>query len=147
MLNESCIFCKIVRKAEPASCVYEDERVMAFLDIRPMNEGHTLVIPKKHYATIYDVPEDEVTYLYRIVRRVAWAVKKGVDAGGISITQHNEAAAGQDVFHVHVHVIPRYEGQRLPRFEEIPEANREALEEVAGKIRKHVKWTTLSNQS
>jgi len=131
----SCIFCKIVQRKAPASLIYEDKYVMAFLDIKPLNEGHTLVIPKVHYETIYEVPDEEVAYLYRIVKKVALAVKKGVNAEGISITQHNERAAGQDVFHVHVHVIPRYEGQKLPRFEDIPEANRLKLDQVAEKIR------------
>jgi len=106
---------------------------MVFLDIRPLNEEHTLVIPKKHYATIYDVPDEELAHLYKIVRRVAYAVKKSVNAGGIGITQHDERATGQDVFRVHVHVIPRYEGQKLPRFEGI--ANSEKLDEVTRKIR------------
>ena len=131
----SCIFCKTVQRKAPASLIYEDKYVMAFLDIKPLNEGHTLVIPKVHYETIYEVPDEEVAHLYRIVKKVALAVKKGVNAEGISITQHNERAAGQDVFHVHVHVIPRYEGQKLPRFEDIPEANRLKLDQVAEKIR------------
>ena len=133
MPDEPCIFCKIVRKQEPASCIYEDDRTMAFLDIKPLNDGHTLVIPKGHYSTIYDVPDEEVAHMYKIVRRDACAVKKGVNAGGISITQHNERTAGQDIFHVHVHVIPRYEGQKLPRSEEIPEASREKLDGVGEK--------------
>lgn len=136
---DSCIFCEIVAKKRSASIVYEDDNVMAFLDIKPMNEGHTLVIPKKHYETIYNVPEEEVVHLFRIVKRVTCAVKKGVNAEGISITQHNERAAGQDIFHLHVHVIPRYEGQKLPRFEEVQEASRERLDEVAGKIRQHIR--------
>jgi histidine triad (HIT) family protein len=138
MTDGVCVFCKIVRKEAPASCVYEDEYVMAFLDIRPLNEGHTLVIPKKHYETIFEVPEEEVAYLYRIVKRVALAVKKGVNADGISITQHNGSAAGQDIFHVHVHVIPRYEGQKLPRFEEVQEVSREKMDGVASKLRQYI---------
>jgi len=135
---DRCEFCKLVRRESPASLVYEDETVMAFLDIRPINEGHTLVIPKKHYETIYEVPEEEIAHLYRIAQRIAIAIRKGVKPGGISITQHNERGAGQDVFHVHVHVIPRYEGQRLPRFEEIPEASRERLDEVAERLKQHI---------
>lgn len=135
MAEERCDFCRLVRREGPVSCIYEDEKVIAFLDIRPMNEGHTLVIPKKYYRYIYEVPDEEIAHLFKVVRRVAWAVKKAVNAGGISITQHNESAAGQDVFHLHVHIIPRYEGQRLPRPDKIPEASREELDEVARKIR------------
>jgi histidine triad (HIT) family protein len=138
MAGRFCEFCKIVRNEVSASRIYEDERVMAFLDIRPLNEGHTLVIPKEHYETIYNVPEEEIGHLFKIVRRVATAVKKAVNAEGITISQHNEKAAGQDIFHLHVHIIPRYEGQKLPRYEEIPEASREKLDVVAEKIRRHI---------
>jgi histidine triad (HIT) family protein len=138
MFEESCPFCRIVRKEAVASYVYEDEHVAAFLDIRPLNEGHTLVIPKTHFETIYDVPDEEVAHLYVIVRRIARAVKKGVNAEGITISQHNERAAGQDIFHLHVHVISRYEGQKLPKFEEVKEAPRERLEDVAKKIKQHL---------
>jgi histidine triad (HIT) family protein len=135
----SCIFCKIVRRQSPASYVYEDERVIAVLDIWPLNEGHTLVIPKRHYKTVYEVPDEEVAHLYKVVKKVALAVKRAVGAEGISITQHNGKAAGQDVFHVHVHVIPRYEGQKLPKFEEIQEASREKLDYVANKIKPYIR--------
>jgi diadenosine tetraphosphate (Ap4A) HIT family hydrolase len=76
--------------------------------------------------------------LYKVVKKVARAVKKSINAGGVSITQHNESAAGQDVFHVHVHVIPRYEGQRLRRIEEIQEATRAKLDETAKMMRQFI---------
>jgi len=107
MTDPVCPFCKLVRKEGEASVVFEDDRTMVFMDIRPVTDGHTLVIPKVHYENIYDVPEDELAYVYRVVKRVAGAVKRGVEAEGISITQHNGRAANQRVFHLHVHVIPR----------------------------------------
>jgi len=133
----SCVFCKIARKQAPASFVYEDENVMAVLDIRPLNEGHTLVIPKEHHETIFEIPEKQIAYLYRIVKRTAVAVQKATEADGISVFQQNGKAAGQQIFHLHVHVVPRYEGQKLPRFGEIPETNSEKLNQVALNIRKH----------
>ena len=138
MDNSSCVFCKIARKQAPASVVYENESVLAFLDIRPLNEGHTLVIPKEHYVTIFEVPEELVAHLYRIVKRVALAVRESTKADGISIIQQNGKAAGQEVFHLHVHVIPRFEGQKLPRFGEISEADREKLNQVAANLRRHI---------
>ena len=105
-MPESCIFCKIARKEAPANTVYEDEKVIAFLSIQPINVGHTLVVPKQHYADIYEIPEEEVAYLYKIVKKLAHAVKKAVDAEGIRIVQNNGEAAGQVVFHLHVHIIP-----------------------------------------
>ena len=138
MNEDSCIFCRIAQKQVPASLVYEDEKVMAFLDIRPLNEGHTLVIPKEHYESIFDIPEELIAYLHGITKRVALAVEKATQADGISIIQQNGKAAGQDIFHLHVHVIPRYEGQKLPRFSEISEADREKLSQTVAKIRKYL---------
>ena len=138
MNDGSCIFCRIAQKQAPASCVYEDEKVMAFLDVRPLNEGHTLVIPKEHYETIFEIPEELIAYLHGIVKRVSFAVKKAAKADGISIFQQNGKAAGQEIFHLHVHVVPRYEGQKLVRFGEISEANKEKLDQVAANIRRHI---------
>jgi len=138
MNDISCIFCRIAQKQVPASLVYEDEKAVAFLDIKPLNEGHTLVIPKAHYENIFEIPQELIAYLHGITKRVAFAVKKATSADGISIIQQNGKAAGQDIFHLHVHVIPRYEGQTLPRFSEIAEADREKLSQTAAKIRKHL---------
>jgi histidine triad (HIT) family protein len=101
-----CIFCQIIQKQLPACIVYEDKQVVAFLSNRPVNEGHTLVIPKKHYTNIYEISEDETAYLFKIVKRVALAVRASLEADGIRIVQNNGEAAGQVVFHLHVHVIP-----------------------------------------
>jgi len=139
-----CQFCKLVEKEGVVSSVYEDEKVLAFLDVKPVNEGHTLVIPKTHYENIYDIPEDEIAYLYKIVKKVAIAIKKGVNAEGISLTQHNERAALQRVFHLHVHVIPRYEGDKLGMraqhvVQDLHEMSREKLDATARKIKEYIK--------
>jgi histidine triad (HIT) family protein len=105
-MSESCTFCKIVRKEVPASIVYEDEEVIAFMSIRPINVGHTLVVPKKHYENIYEISEEETAYLYKVVKKLAHAVKEAVGAEGIRIVQNNGEAAGQVIFHMHVHIIP-----------------------------------------
>ena len=101
-----CIFCQIIQKQLPSNVVYEDEQVVAFLSNRPVNEGHTLVVPKKHYANIYEISEYETAYLFKIVKRVALAVRESAHAEGIRIVQNNGEAAGQVVFHLHIHVIP-----------------------------------------
>jgi histidine triad (HIT) family protein len=134
----SCVFCKIARKQAPASFVYEDEKVVAFLDIKPLNEGHTLIIPREHYATIFEAPDELVVHIHRIVKRVAFAVRDSTKADGISIIQQNGKAAGQEIFHLHVHVIPRYEGQKLPQFGQISEADRERLNQIAANLRQHM---------
>ena len=105
-MSEDCVFCQIIAKKSPACIVYEDEKVMAFLSNRPVNEGHTLVIPKKHYENIYEIPEEEIAYLYKVVKRVAIAVRDAMEAEGIRVVQNNGWAAGQVIFHHHVHIIP-----------------------------------------
>lgn len=131
-----CRFCEIVRNEAPASCVYEDDKVMAFLDIMPVSEGHTLVVPKKHYENIYEIPDEEVAYLFKIVRKVACAVKKSMKAEGIGIFQNNGKAAGQVVFHLHVHIIPRHERHESCRPHEECQPSR--LDAVAYKIRQFI---------
>jgi len=103
-----CLFCKIISGEIPSKKVYEDENVFAFLDINPRNPGHTLVIPKKHYVTLLDMPAKEVGHLFESARMVAEAVKGGANADGLSLIQSNGKAAGQLVTHVHVHLIPRF---------------------------------------
>lgn len=135
-MSESCIFCKIVQKEAPASIVYEDEKVVAFLSIQPINVGHTLVVPKAHYENIHDIPDEEVSHLYKIVKKLAPAVKKAVEAEGIRIVQNNGEAAGQVIFHLHVHIIPmNKESQWVHRLE-----NRatDALKDDARKIRQFI---------
>jgi len=131
-----CTFCRLAKKEAPASYIYEDKEVAAFLDMKPINAGHTLVIPKNHYENIYEIPEEKVAHLFRIVKKVAYAVKKGVSAEGISIVQNNERAAGQVVFHLHVHVIPRFWKPKSCRPREICESSE--LDTVAAKIRQFV---------
>ena len=134
---DSCIFCKIAQKQVPSSLVYEDEKTVAFLDIRPLNEGHTLVIPKEHYVNIFDIPQELLCHIHSVTKKVAQAVEKATHADGISIIQQNGEAAGQEIFHLHVHVIPRFEGQKLPRLSELSEADREQLSRTAAKIRQY----------
>ena len=110
---------------------------MAFLDIRPLNMGHTLVIPKPHYVDIFDIPEKTLSQVHRVSKKTAFAVKKATSADGISIIHQNGKAAGQDIFHFHVHVIPRFSGQKLPPFSELKEAERDKLDAMANKIKQH----------
>jgi len=103
-----CIFCKIVAGEIPSAKVYESESVLSFLDIAPINPGHTLVIPKKHYQTLADVPGDELADLMRPVPAIVKAVVAATGAEGYNVFQTNNECAGQVVPHVHFHIIPRY---------------------------------------
>ena len=135
-MSTDCAFCKIIRNEINKSVIYEDDKVLAFMDFKPINDGHALVIPKKHYENIYDISEDEVAYLFRIVKKVAHAIQKGVKAEGITLIQNNGKAAKQVVFHFHVHVIPQYEKAKLthPRIK----VESTKLEEVAQRIRNFI---------
>ena len=134
----SCIFCRIAQKRIPANLVYEDEKAMAFLDIRPLSEGHTLIIPKSHYENVVDISQELIMHIHGVTKRVALAVKKATQADGISIMQQNGKAAGQEIFHLHVHVIPRFEGRELPKFSETSEMSKEILNQTASRIRRHL---------
>lgn len=107
-MSNNCIFCKIVEKKAPASIVYEDEKTLAFMSIQPINVGHTLVIPKKHYENIYEISEKEISYLFTIVKKISHAVNISCEANGLRIIQNNGKAAGQVIFHLHIHLIPMY---------------------------------------
>lgn len=137
-MSADCVFCKIARKVVPASIIYEDATVMAFLDIRPLSKGHSLIIPKAHYENIFDIPEELLAKVHKVTKHVAFAVKKSTNADGISIIQQNGRAANQDIFHLHVHVIPRLVGQRLPHFSHIILASREQLDQIAAQIKKEL---------
>ncbi len=104
------IFAKIIRKEIPADIVYEDENTLAFLDINPVNPGHVLVIPKKWARNVLDIDEESWLSLMKTVRTLAKAVKEATHADGINIDINNEEAAGQVVFHTHVHIVPRFKG-------------------------------------
>lgn len=101
-----CIFCRIVSHESPSNVVYEDSKHIAFLDIYPFSRGHTLVCPKEHGETIWDMKEADIAELFRIASKVSKAVVAAVDADGFRFVQNNGEAANQVVAHVHVHVIP-----------------------------------------
>jgi histidine triad (HIT) family protein len=106
---DECLFCKIVRGEIPCFKIYEDKNFLSFLTIGPVNKGHTLVVPKKHYQTILDIDKNELGKLMEIVQKITPAVIKGTKAEGFNIHINNKRAAGQLVDHLHIHIIPRYE--------------------------------------
>ncbi len=112
--DPSCIFCRIIAGEIPCARVYEDEHILAFLDISPIAKGHTLVVPKAHYPTLLELPACAGEPLLRALRTVAEAVREETGAGGFNCIQNNFAPAGQMVFHSHWHVIPRFDNDGLP---------------------------------
>ena len=111
--DQNNIFARIVRGELPAQKVYEDDKTIAFLDIMPRAPGHTLVIPKTPARNLLDVNPDDLAHVMQVAQKIARAGMKAFDADGVTIQQFNEKAGGQVVFHLHVHVIPRREGEAM----------------------------------
>ncbi len=108
-----CVFCSIVRGEAESATLFEDDSTLAFLDLRQSNEGHVLVVPKRHFEQIYDLEEEIASALAKTVRKVARAVRRVYEPEGLSIWQSNGAAAFQEVPHVHWHLLPRYTNDGL----------------------------------
>ena len=109
------IFSRIARGEAPAVKCYEDEHTLAFMDVNPAGPGHVLVICKEEYPDIYTIPPEVLAHVTRTVQRVALAMRAALHPDGLNIIQNNGAAAGQSVFHYHVHLIPRWEGDGVVR--------------------------------
>ncbi|MBR3398022.1 MAG: HIT family protein [Lachnospiraceae bacterium] len=103
-----CIFCKIANGEIPAASIYEDEDFNVILDLGPVRRGHALILPKKHYADLFEIPEDLSFRALRVAKKVGAALMKGLSADGLQLTQNNGEAAGQTIFHYHLHLIPGY---------------------------------------
>ncbi len=146
-MKEDCIFCKIANKEAEATVVYEDPHTLAFMDIHPLNPGHTLVIPKKHCTNMLDMPSDEAGRVFATVNKVMKGVHKASGADGISVGQSNGIAASQEVFHMHVHIIPRFNHEMMSGFPNRKETHRAELNEIGKKIRSAIleKDTTSSH--
>lgn len=139
---EDCIFCKIVSGEIESSIVYEDEYIIAFLDIHPINPGHTLIIPKKHATNIYDISNEDLQKTAEVTQELAIKIKKVLKADGISIFQMNEPGGDQDIMHYHGHVIPRYIGDwfgkeimKAIKRQQITNPSREELNSIAEKLK------------
>lgn len=132
--DENNIFAKLIRNEIPSVRVYEDDDVIAFMDIMPQAPGHTLVIPKKKSRNLLDADTETLFPLIKVVQKIANAVKKAFQAEGVTIMQFNEAASNQTVYHLHFHVIPRMSGIALDLHNTVVTPTK-TLEENARKIR------------
>ena len=103
-----CVFCKIVAGEIPAYKVYEDDKILAFLDAQPINFGHTLIIPKKHYQSLEEIPEEELESLILVAKKLGAIFKANLKIEGYNLSLNNGKVAGQEVPHLHFHLIPRY---------------------------------------
>lgn len=132
---EDCIFCKIAAGIIPSACVYEDDDFRAILDIAPAAKGHVLLLPKKHCANLFEIDDVTASKALSVASKIAKAQKTAFNADGINLLQNNGEAAGQSVFHLHIHLIPRYDNDNVTiPWEHLSYAEGEA-EEYAAKIR------------
>ncbi len=133
---DDCIFCQIIAGQAPASVVYRDEQVIAFMSLQQFTEGHTLVVPIRHIKNVYELPDDLTGPLLSTAARLARVLKREFKADGMMLWQFNEPAGGQTVFHLHIHVIPRYAGDRMgARIQLPPPSDRATLDSLAERIR------------
>lgn len=109
MKNENCIFCKLANGDIPTRTIYEDDSFRVILDASPASEGHALILPKDHYANIYEMPEELAGDAMKLAKQLAGKMKDALHCDGMNLLQNNGEAAGQTVFHFHLHLIPRYE--------------------------------------
>jgi histidine triad (HIT) family protein len=132
--DSSNIFARILRGEVPAHKVFEDEHTLAFMDVMPQSDGHTLVIPRSPAENLFDLPPEALSATILTTQRVARAVKKAFNPPGVMLVQLNGAAAGQSVFHIHFHIVPRYEGLDL-RFHARDMADPKLLADHAARVR------------
>lgn len=110
MKDENCIFCKIANGGIPSATLYEDEDFRVILDLGPATRGHALILPKEHYANVIALPEEVTAKAFILAKKMAAKMMEVLHCDGVNVVQNNGEAAGQTVFHFHIHLIPRYEG-------------------------------------
>jgi len=132
----NCVFCRIVAGTADASVVYEDDRLLAFCDLNPVNPGHVLIIPKTHCVGLADLEVADGSRMFAVAQRLAAAVRSiGVRCEGVNLSLADGEAAGQEIFHVHLHVIPRYRGDYFRLDSGQRRASRTDLDDIAARVR------------
>ena len=134
-MDNNCIFCKIANGEIPSTTVYEDDMFRVILDLSPATKGHALILPKQHMANIYEMDEPTAQKVFVLASHIATAMKKALNCDGINIVQNNGEAAGQTVFHFHMHLIPRYQGDGVKLGWKQGTLTDEVKEEILTKIR------------
>lgn len=134
-----CIFCKIANGDIPSATLYEDDQFRVILDLGPASRGHALILPKEHYANIYEIPEELAGSAMVLAKKMASVMTAALECTGFNLVQNNGQAAGQTVFHFHMHLIPRYDNDEVRlgwKMGELTEADRE---EILSKIKKGIR--------
>jgi histidine triad (HIT) family protein len=137
-MSRECVFCRIIGGEIPSHNVYEDENTLAFLDIHPSTPGHTLIIPKAHITMVEDLPEEDAEALFRTLHKIVGGIQEAVEVSASTIGINNGRESGQEVPHIHIHVIPRSRGDRGGIIQGIARGHRpdnDEMIEIAEKIR------------
>lgn len=138
-MERPCIFCSIIRGDAPAHRVYEDERVLAFLDINPCSLGHTLIVPKAHVGRLEDLPREDAIALILALQRLTGSIQRAVGAPATTIGINNGPESGQEVPHLHIHVIPRFKGDRGGVVQSVTRGYRRLTGEEMAKIAERIR--------
>lgn len=134
MKKDNCIFCKIANGEIPSKTLYEDEEFRIILDLGPATRGHALILPKNHYANLFELPEEKAGEVMRLAKRMVMKMKEKLSCEGFNLVQNNGDLAGQTVFHFHMHLIPRYRADGQTIGWKPQEVSEEELEEVKNQI-------------
>lgn len=134
-MKEDCIFCKLANGIFDTNTLYEDEEFRVIFDASPAEEGHVLILPKEHYANVFELPEDTASKIYVLAKKIATVLKDVTGCDGVNILQNNGEAAGQTVFHLHMHIIPRYkDGEDIIKWNP-GEVNQNVVDEIIEKAK------------
>ena len=134
MKDVNCIFCKIANGEIPSKTLYEDDRFRVILDLGPATKGHALILPKEHYANLYELPEDIAGDAMKLAKKMVTKMTERLECKGFNLVQNNGDLAGQTVFHFHMHLIPRYQADRQKIGWKPKEVTQEELEEIKNMI-------------
>ena len=134
MKQDSCIFCKIANGEIPSKTIYEDQEFRVILDLGPATRGHALILPKEHYANLYELPEETAAKVMVLAKKMAIRMTKNLSCDGFNIVQNNGETAGQTVMHYHLHLIPRYQNDGQNILWKPTEVSQEELEEIKNQI-------------
>ena len=135
MKDDNCIFCKLANKDIPTNIIYEDDRFTVILDASPATKGHALILPKNHAANIYELPDEDASAVFVLAKKLATKMTEILHCDGFNIVQNNGEVAGQTVFHFHMHLIPRYKGDKVGLGWKMGQLDNAQKEEILAKIR------------
>ena len=138
MMKDDCIFCKLANGDIPTNTLYEDDCVRVIFDAEPAAEGHVLILPKEHFDNIYELDDDTAGHVFKVAKKIATAMNKTLDMDGLNVVQNNGEAAGQTVFHFHMHIIPRHNDDTVNVGWEKHKVSSERIKDITDEVRKYL---------